>query len=128
MPPASPVPGWCSGEVCTESMATRRGLRCSRSRGAADGERRPSLLTYWLTWRSSLLRACQTEGCLALQALQQRTGAQPFPGHTPLRNHYSRSSDDSTALTMPSSTLDLARHDLARRPDRPVSPPAYPRG
>ena len=25
MPPASPVPGWCSGEVCTLSMATRRG-------------------------------------------------------------------------------------------------------
>src|SRR6478609_10213626 len=25
MPPASPVPGWASGEVCTESTATRRG-------------------------------------------------------------------------------------------------------
>src|SRR3954454_9993054 len=61
MPPASPEPGWCSGEVCTESMATRRGLRCSLSRGEAAGERRPSLLTYWLTWRSSLLRTCRSE-------------------------------------------------------------------
>src|SRR4051812_44092001 len=25
MPPASPVPGWSSGEVCTDSVATRRG-------------------------------------------------------------------------------------------------------
>src|SRR5689334_10396844 len=25
MPPASPVPGWCSGDVCTESVAIRRG-------------------------------------------------------------------------------------------------------
>src|SRR5690348_2015336 len=61
MPPASPVPGWCSGEVWTESIATRRGLRCSLSREGVAGERRPSLLTYWLTWRSSLLRACRSE-------------------------------------------------------------------
>src|SRR5215210_6966303 len=26
MPPASPVPGWSSGEVCTLTMATRRGM------------------------------------------------------------------------------------------------------
>ncbi|BFO22671.1 hypothetical protein SHKM778_90590 [Streptomyces sp. KM77-8] len=44
-------------EVCTESIATRRGLRCSRSRAGAAGERRPSLAMYWLTWRSSSLRA-----------------------------------------------------------------------
>ncbi|GAA1998497.1 hypothetical protein GCM10009838_74810 [Catenulispora subtropica] len=25
MPPASPVPGWCSGEVCTDKSATRLG-------------------------------------------------------------------------------------------------------
>src|SRR6478735_2609787 len=27
MPPASPVPGWSSGDVCTVTMATRRGTR-----------------------------------------------------------------------------------------------------
>jgi hypothetical protein len=26
MPPASPVPGWSSGEVCTERVAIRRGV------------------------------------------------------------------------------------------------------
>src|SRR5262245_14344369 len=29
MPPASPVPGWASGDVCTLNMATRCILRCS---------------------------------------------------------------------------------------------------
>src|SRR4051812_21882846 len=32
MPPASPPPGWSSGEVCTESVATRRGGRLRRIR------------------------------------------------------------------------------------------------
>jgi hypothetical protein len=27
IPPASPVPRWCGGEVCTLSIATRRGRR-----------------------------------------------------------------------------------------------------
>ena len=51
MPPASPVPGWCSGEVWTLSIATRRGLRWppgSRSRGGPA--RVPANRdTYWLT-------------------------------------------------------------------------------
>ena len=33
MPPASPVPGWASGEVCTDNTATRRG-RSGRREGA----------------------------------------------------------------------------------------------
>ncbi len=32
MPPASPVPGWASGEVCTEITATRRGDRRTDAR------------------------------------------------------------------------------------------------
>src|SRR4051795_10905686 len=33
MPPASPPPGWSSGEVCTESIATRRGGRAGLGLG-----------------------------------------------------------------------------------------------
>src|SRR5512139_3990177 len=52
MPPASPVPGWSSGEVWTLSMATRRGPRaraaavasmmsvCHRDRSGRDREER----------------------------------------------------------------------------------------
>src|SRR5688500_13025209 len=37
MPPASPAPGWSSGLVCTESVATRRGaLRDGRRAGTCD--------------------------------------------------------------------------------------------
>ena len=35
MPPASPVPGWASGEVCTANTATRRGSFSGRRRRAA---------------------------------------------------------------------------------------------
>lgn len=61
--------------MCTLSMATRRGLRCAPgnlSRGDEVPERR-SLDTYWLTWRSSLLRARLVEG--------GTSGAEP--GHEP---------------------------------------------
>src|SRR5215207_9744176 len=38
MPPASPAPGWSSGLVCTESVATRRGVpgRGKRRAGTCD--------------------------------------------------------------------------------------------
>src|SRR3954452_18378432 len=34
MPPASPAPGWSSGLVCTERVATRRGVADRRKRRA----------------------------------------------------------------------------------------------
>ncbi|GHH90886.1 hypothetical protein GCM10017779_13430 [Streptomyces capillispiralis] len=85
MPPASPVPGWWSGEVCTESIATRRGLRCSRSRGDAAVERRPSLAMYWLTWRSSSLRAWLSEGVRALWGLNTGRTRSHFRTASPVR-------------------------------------------
>src|SRR3954469_6015265 len=43
MPPASPAPGWSSGLVCTERVATRRGVPGRRKRRAG-------------TWRPPALR------------------------------------------------------------------------
>src|ERR1700694_1692017 len=40
MPPASPVPGWASGEVCTDNTATRRGA--ARPATSGHGAARPA--------------------------------------------------------------------------------------
>ncbi|GGQ24762.1 hypothetical protein GCM10010266_55020 [Streptomyces griseomycini] len=119
MPPASPVPGWWSGEVCTESIATRRGcLRCSRSRGGVAGERRPSLAMYWLTWRSSSLRAGLSEGLRALWDVN--TGR--------VRSHFRTPSPDrvfAESLPAVAQPFEKEARDVRGRPAPGAPLPSY---
>ncbi len=81
MPPASPVPGWCSGEVCTLSMATRRGRRTAPGRrsperpGNGPWERLRSLDTYWLTAGYLLAGTAWAGACGASEARNNGPGA-----------------------------------------------------
>src|SRR3954453_17763952 len=65
MPPASPAPGWSSGLVCTEGVATRRGVP-ERRKGPAGTWNLPPLLDPISSCTGGATHPCR------LSILQQR--------------------------------------------------------
>ncbi|CAD5965366.1 protein of unknown function [Streptomyces sp. KY75] len=77
------MPGWCRGEVCTESIAMRRGLReepgklpGNLMRGPVRVE--PSRETYWLTSSVLLTQGMPHRGVGPSEGREQRNPAFHF--------------------------------------------------
>src|SRR6478609_8327124 len=73
MPPASPVPGWASGEVCTESTATRRGA--GRPARLDLGAGRPATLDLGAGRPATLDRGAGRPATLNRRRLRRRLSA-----------------------------------------------------